>query len=431
MEYIISLVWNALELFGLMLVCKTFLPQRRNNWTTAAFFFVATLANLIISNLDIPIFTIVPVFQRFILLIICLCTSLIAYYGAWYKHVVIVAIFYFFIGAIDTLMVYGTCLVLNIKASELIWKKWLYTMIVSIGKSLFLFLSWLLFHLHVSKNTYNTNGKRVILTAIFPVVSVIMLYTVYDGYKAKDDLSINAVAFSLFLLVANAAIIYLMGSLAKAAHAEQEIIILNQSMALQTENYKALEKSYRAQRTATHEFKHQLQVINDLLDNKEYIEAKEYIGQLQVSQTSRIFVANTNHAIIDAILNEKYHIAIENGIDIHYKLNDLSQLPFRTDAIVVLLSNLLENAIEACLRLPDHRAIECTILLEKGLFLSIRNTSLPVSMKNGEIETIKEPKLEHGFGLAGVQHVLKELHGEYAMDYSKNWFQFVAEIPLS
>ncbi len=32
--------------------------------------------------------------------------------------------------------------------------------------------------------------------------------------------------------------------------------------------------------------------------------------------------------------------------------------------------------------------------------------------------------------LAGVRQVLSQLNGEYAMNYSDNWFQFVAEIPI-
>ena len=113
-----------------------------------------------------------------------------------------------------------------------------------------------------------------------------------------------------------------------------------------------------------------------------------------------------------------------------FKVNDLSKLTISTDELVVLLSNLLDNAIEACQRLPDNRAIECTILLEKTLFISIRNTSAPVKIVNGRIETSKKPEKEHGFGLAGVLQVLEQLNGEYAMNYSDNWFQFVAEIPM-
>ncbi len=94
-----------------------------------------------------------------------------------------------------------------------------------------------------------------------------------------------------------------------------------------------------------------------------------------------------------------------------------------------MLSNLLENAIEACCRLPEDRRIECSLLLEDSLFLSIRNTAPPVKIVNGRIETSKENKAEHGFGLPAVQRILQQLKGELVIDYSEPWFQVVAEIP--
>ena len=61
--------------------------------------------------------------------------------------------------------------------------------------------------------------------------------------------------------------------------------------------------------------------------------------------------------------------------------------------------------------------------------MSIKNTSKPVVIIDGRIETMKEPKSEHGFGLAGVERVLLQLKGERAMEYANGWFSFVAEIP--
>ena len=132
---------------------------------------------------------------------------------------------------------------------------------------------------------------------------------------------------------------------------------------------------------------------------------------------------------MDAIFNEKYQRAREEGIVIRFQVNDLSQISIPTDDLVVLLSNLLDNAIEACLRLPEDRAIACSLVHEEELLLSIRNTSPAVQIENGRIETSKEPKAEHGFGLAAVRDILMRLEGEYVMDYSEPWFSFVAEIP--
>jgi hypothetical protein len=429
MEYIVSAIWILLEMFSLLFTCKAFLHQRRNNAQTSFLILVASFLIFCIANLNIPPFYNYPTIQKISSFALCFLISIVAFKGVWYAYLIIIPIYYFSLGIVDTLIIYGTAALLKITVSELIWMKWLYTVVVSAGKCVVLFISWSLYYSQDRRKNKSLNNKRWLLTALFPIISIVMLYIIFDSYKLQGDLSVSAVVFSVILGVSNIAIIYLMTSLERTAKAEQNVAILKQSMALQTENIKALEKSYRAQMAATHEFKHQLQVIFDLLSNGDSSKAKEYISQLQVTLTSRIFVANTNHAIVDAILNEKYHLAKDNQIDISYKVNDLSGLNISTNAIVVLLSNLLDNAIEACQKIEDNRAIECTILLKDELFISVRNTALPVCIVNGQIETTKTPKAEHGYGLPGVTRVLMQLKAEYAIECSNGWFQFVAEIP--
>ena len=433
MEYYISAIWISLEILSLYFVCKAFMPQREGKLRIISVFVIVGPINLMVSNFPIPFLSNIPLLKNGLLLAICILMSVLSFVGQWYTHVTIIILFYFSFSAIDTLVFYAASALLGISGDVLIYKKWMYTMTISSGKCFSLFLAWLICRLRSSgsiRRANRKNGKRVLLAAIFPVVSIIMLYTVYDSYKNQADLSTRAVAFSIILIIANFVIIYLLDSLQRASQAEQEVLMLNQSMTLQTENYKALEKSYRAQRKSSHEFRHQLQVIYELLENEEYPEAKDYINELQVKHTSRILVAKTNHPIIDAILNEKYQVATENNIDISFKVNDLSGISISTDALVVVLSNILENAIEACLRLPNDRKIECSLIKSDSLLLSVKNSSPPVSIVRGEIKTEKKPEREHGFGLVSVQRILKQFNADYVIDYSENMFHFVAEIPL-
>lgn len=424
------MVWVVLEMICFYLFCKAFLTQRRNDLNTLITLLIAGTVFLCVTNLNIQPFVEYPILQNCAAISICLIVSFVAFKGRWYNHVVVITLYYLALGIMDTLIAYGTAAILNISVSELIWRKWLYTAVVALGKCILIFLAWSIFYLRSRSKNRSINNKRLLLIFVFPLVSIIMLYTVFDSYKSQGDLSVSAVIFSFILILSNAVIIYLLNSIERAERAEQELALLNQSMALQSQNIRALEKSYRAQRKATHEFKHQLQVIYELLSNENTAHAKEYIRQLQKTQSSRIFAVNTKHPIVDAILNEKYHEAKESDIDISFKVNDLSALTVSNDALVVLLSNLMDNAIEACRKLTVNRAIECTLLMGDDLFLSIRNTSPPVEIKNGTIETTKEPKREHGFGLAGVRRIINQLGGDFVFDYSDGWFQFTTDIPV-
>ena len=429
MEYVISGIIMPIEFLAFLLICKAFFPQKKANRIMLILWFVSLLCSFVLNNFKVPFLSTHQFFKKLVILSILFFFSYICFTGPWYKHLLVTTLWICGMSAMDTFAFYGMSSLLRISVSELIWRKWQFSLTAIIDKGIALFLSWIVFWLRSRVSAPELSKKRLLLTAIFPIVSYFMLFIVFDSYRDQDDLSLSAIIFTVILILSNVVIVYLMTSLERASRAEQEVALMNQSMALQTENIKALEKSYRAQRSATHEFKHQLQVLYDLLEIGDSDSAKDYISQLQLTHTSRMFAANTRHPIVDAILNEKYQMAKENSIDVQYKVNDLSTLPISTDALVVLLSNLLDNAIEACQRYDGERIMECTMLLEDNLYLSIRNTSPPVDIVNGEIKTTKENKAEHGFGLAGVRRVLTQLNGEYAMSYADNWFQFVAEIP--
>lgn len=147
-------------------------------------------------------------------------------------------------------------------------------------------------------------------------------------------------------------------------------------------------------------------------------------------QTTRLFEINSHHPMIDAVLNQKYQLAKEKKIEMQVHVNDLSKVSLPTDAIVVLLSNLVDNAIEASELCSNAQIIHLSFLADSSLFLSIENTSNPVEIINGEIVSTKLPKEEHGYGLANVMRILQDLHAEYTYYYSEGWFRFVAEIPF-
>ena len=133
--------------------------------------------------------------------------------------------------------------------------------------------------------------------------------------------------------------------------------------------------------------------------------------------------------MFDVILNQKHQFAQEQNIAMSVTVNDLSNVSISTDLLVVLLSNLLDNAIEACLRLENHREIVCKIIREESLFLSIRNTSVPVEMVEGRLPATSKDPLDHGYGLGAVVYTLDQLKAEYTYSYQNGWFQFAAEIP--
>ena len=424
MEYVISCVWSTLELLGVSLFTGAFLPKRTAKrqfvWPTVAIWIFACIyANLSMNHFVKQILTVATYTML----------SVILYQGVFYVHVCLTIVCYVFIATSDVIVVNGMCYFLGISPDVFVWRKLSYVTLITADKLLALFLAFLLNHFREKGGLGKQRSRWMQLSVLFPAVSVAMLVILFYTSSRDEDMPLGVVAFAGILAVANVAMIYVISSIERATEQEQKLRMLLQQISLQTKNYHALEESYALQRKATHEFQRHIRIIRGLLDQKEYETAHDYVNRLQKDRAIKIFSIHSKNTVIDVVLNKMYQMAEEKGIKMHVQVNDLSSVAVDPDELVVLLSNLLDNAIEACEKTIGDKEIVCSIIKEEMIYLSIRNTSLPVRIINGEIHTTKKNTIEHGYGLSAVKYILNNLRAEYTFAYRDGWFQFVAEIP--
>lgn len=274
-----------------------------------------------------------------------------------------------------------------------------------------------------------TRLRWVGLTLLLPLLSLFMLMAVLFIYLGRNDLSESTFFFCCVLEAGNVGAVALIHGIQKSTSVLQELALLHQQLQIQSESITSLEKSYRAQRQATHDYRAQLQTVHTLLSGGETASALTLVGQLLDAQSTRVFTVNSGHPIVDAVAHQKCQTARELGLEVDFRVNDLSRVSMKMNELVVLLSNLLDNAIEGCGRCSGQRRLECTILLQDGIFISIRNTSPEVIIQGRHIPTSKEPRHEHGFGLKTVCRILDEHKAEYHFRWEDGWFEFAAEIP--
>lgn len=425
MEYIISPIWILLDCLTLTIFSNSFFPIRYSIKTSIMIFILMWCLTSICAFL-------LPdgyVYQFLSIALVFLLQCLI-YRGSLFRYLLCATIGYVFIGIIDIAFTYGVCALLNTSYSILIWKKMLYTASVTTGKLVEVLLSYVFMKYHRQKKVGTIQHRWMMLTVIFPFSSLVMLLIIFTVFQDAQDLSISAFIYGVIMAIANFAILYLINIMEKRTKEEQQLTLLNQQMEIQSKSIAALNQSYQNQRRVTHEHLHQLQTIVDLLDRGEEQAIRQYISEIQGTRRTTALNINTHNPVLDAILNQKYQWASENGIKIQFQINDLSEITLGLNELVVLFANLFDNAIEACLKLPFDRAIYCHIICEESLYISIRNTSQSVEIVNGLIETTKEPRHEHGFGLPNIRHILNSLSAEFAYHFKDGWFHFVAEIPL-
>lgn len=271
-------------------------------------------------------------------------------------------------------------------------------------------------------------GVRSWLYFLFPSTSVVMLVLLLYMTTGKNASKMVIAAACGLIFATNVAVLYLLERMEKTVENQERVLALEQQLQFQAKNMESASQLYTAQRHKVHDFRAHLNTLQGLLENQEYDAAEQYLNSVTQEQTDRLFLVNSHHAILDALFNTKATEAIQKGIEIDFELNDLSTLPFDVSDMVVLFSNLLDNAIEACEKINSNRVIRVSAVLKQSFLFSIRNTTLPVEIKNDTIKTTKPNAHLHGFGLSNIKLILNKYHADFVMDYEDGWFQFTGEI---
>lgn len=284
----------------------------------------------------------------------------------------------------------------------------------------------------ILKGNLKSHPIQAILYVLFPLASFIMLLVLLRATSKQGLPDGFMIACCWMIFIANAAILYLLDQSEKERLNREQLLSLNQQLQLQEKNAKELVGLYSSQRKQIHDFRAHLNMLDQLLCSQQYDAANHYIHSVSAQQTERIFLVNCHHAVLDALFNSKASEAMRKDIDLHFEVNDLSPLSLNEADLTVLLSNLIDNAIEGCERCPSYREIQIRAFIERGCFhFIIRNTSLPVTILNGEIPSTKADPHLHGYGLANIKAILKKYNAEYTMFYHNGYFQFVFELLLS
>ena len=96
-----------------------------------------------------------------------------------------------------------------------------------------------------------------------------------------------------------------------------------------------------------------------------------------------------------------------------------------------LFSNALDNAGEACRRLPEAAREVCVkSRAQKGLFcLEVTNPTVG-AQKNLLLQTSKADKENHGFGLRSMKEVVERNHGAMEIRAEGERFEVFLYMPL-
>ena len=197
------------------------------------------------------------------------------------------------------------------------------------------------------------------------------------------------------------------------------------------ESAEALLESYTTQRRLTHEFTNHTDALALLLHQEDYEGAKAYLASLTRIIASNTTIMNTHNPLLDALLSKKYEEASRRGVMVYFDLPDLRDLPMEKTDLVLVFSNLLNNAIDAAAKADPPEVYVRARKNEQEVVLSVRNrVQKNLDLTDGQLPRTTKKEPGHGIGLWNVKDVLSAYGGEYTISCRENWFRFTCTIPI-
>jgi len=181
----------------------------------------------------------------------------------------------------------------------------------------------------------------------------------------------------------------------------------------QKDYYDIKQRSDTEIRRIKHDMKNHLICIRDLAAQGRYDELDSYIGEISEAVSSADRLIHTGSGIIDAIVNEKAATAKKLGVRFEWE-GTVSGLTISAVDSCTLVSNLLDNALEACDKVDvAKRYISLSFRRSEHFLLMTCENSAPrvVELADGRPLTTKSDKYEHGFGLGNIERCVVKYGG--------------------
>ncbi len=147
-----------------------------------------------------------------------------------------------------------------------------------------------------------------------------------------------------------------------------------------------VENIYRQMRGWRHDYHNHIQAMKAHLALNQTAELSAYLNELDTDLSSVDTVLKTGNVMVDAILNSKLSLALSKKINVNAKATVPKDIRISEVDLCVIIGNLLDNAMEACLKQPedDKRFIRVYIgLLRQQLYIYVSNSVGGKVIKNG------------------------------------------------
>ena len=277
------------------------------------------------------------------------------------------------------------------------------------------------FRLSDSKEINLPKIKRYIV-----VISLVICLSLTEGeltyvtqYITDERVKIICYFISFFNYGSIIIVVIYILSMKSANERMGKLIETERALKQMSENYySALLQKEEETRKYRHDMNNHILCLKEYAKKEKALDTLQYIGILQEKLDEiqkRVYF--TGNEILDILLN--YHLQSLDNTDITVTGMCKSKLKINDADFCIVISNLLQNAVEEILRQENEdKYIKIVVEQGKNFFrLEIRNSSRAVFAKNKKFpKTQKDDKENHGIGLMNIIETIERNQGKFEIE---------------
>lgn len=266
------------------------------------------------------------------------------------------------------------------------------------------------------------------------MVSIIAIF----GFIFKDNSiefkeSLIILTISIILVLSNLSLILIIIRIINDNKLRAENEIVKEKMDMQYQYYLTIKDSQEKIRKLYHDINNHIACIKNISEEQKNVDM--YVDEINRELKSYQTLFDTGNMILDVILNEKKSICDKEDIEFIADVKLINCEFIDMIDVCSIFSNILDNAIEACLKIDDeniHRFIKIRSSIVKNfIVIKCENSKTNnILLKNGEILTDKKDTFKHGIGLNSIKNSVEKYDGNVKIDIEEEAFSITIYIPL-
>lgn len=188
--------------------------------------------------------------------------------------------------------------------------------------------------------------------------------------------------------------------------------------------YAEINDRYNEIRALRHDINNHLSAVSYLLEEGRVEEAKKYLDGIGSELQDTRLPEKTGIDALDMILWRKLSQAKDKDIKIHLDIRESLRNTSLSDfELCSLFGNMIDNAVEAVLKLETNRDIRLQIVRQMDMVcIFCENPYQSITKENGRLVTSKSDFKNHGLGIRQMEHIAAKHGGTVHVSTENNLF---------